>query len=314
MIECSFCGRRAVYHERAAGVYRCDRCLVESVEKKFRSTISEYELIKPGDKVISAVSGGRDSLSCLRLLADYSEYRDVEVIALTIDEGISGYRDGGVKQSRNVAGNLGVVHRLVRFKDIFGKSLDEMAELSNRIGGPDTCTLCGILRRSLLNQASRELGADKLAIAHNLDDVVQTVLLNYLRGDLSRLYRLKPKSGGREGFVPRIKPLREIPEKEVAIYSMLRGLGGQASECPYIGGMRSEVRSFLNEMEWEHPTTKFRVLRMFDRIRPHLPVNPEDVELGECEICGEPSTGDLCRACELLDSMNLKREKSLIFE
>lgn len=313
MKECSFCGRRSVYYHRTAGVYRCDRCFKENIEKRFRRTVNKYDLVEPGDKVIVGVSGGSDSVVCLHLLSQYSDYRDIEVVALTIDEGIEGYRDDSIPIARENSEDLGVDHFVVNFKEIFGYTLDEMAEISERSGGPDTCTLCGILRRSLLNQASRKLNGDKLAIAHNLDDTVQTIMLNYIRGDLARLSRLGPKTENKDVFVPRIKPLREVSEKEVSIYGMLEEVGAHVDVCPYVGGMRSEVREFINDMENKHPTTKFKILRMFDKIRSHLPSESEDFELKSCEICGEPATGSLCRACEMLDKMGIERkEKSLI--
>ncbi len=309
MKECSFCGRRAVYYEKTSGVYRCDRCFEERVEKKFRQTISKEDLVSNGDKVVAAVSGGPDSVTNLHLLNDYSNHRDIELVSLTIDEGIEGYRDESESIARQNAEELGVTHWTISFKEVFGKTLDELARISEERDGPNPCTLCGILRRSLLNQAARELEADKLAIAHNLDDEVQTIMLNYLRGDISRLYRLGAKSKGKEGFVPRIKPLREISEKEAAIYGMLKDLDIHLGNCPYISGMRSEVRTFLNEMEKNHPTTKFKVLRMFDKLKPHLPKSSEEFELGECEVCGEPATEDLCRSCELLEKLGVKRKK-----
>ncbi|KXB01363.1 hypothetical protein AKJ41_01770 [candidate division MSBL1 archaeon SCGC-AAA259O05] len=309
MVECSFCGRRAVYHERTAGVYRCDRCFEEHLEKKFRRTVNKNDLIGPGDRIVAAVSGGTDSVTNLHLLAQYLEYKEGEVLSLTIDEGIEGYRDGCLSVVRENSKVLGVEHKILSFEEVYGKSLDQLAKLSEEKNGPDPCTLCGILRRSLLNQAAREWGADKLAIGHNLDDVVQTIMLNYLRGDLSRLYRLGPESSGRAGFVPRIKPLREISEKEVGIYALLKNFSVRLGTCPHVGGMRTEVREFINRMEKNHPTTKYRILRMFDKIRPHLPVNLEDFELGKCEKCGEPATGRLCRSCELLENIGVERKK-----
>lgn len=309
MKECSFCGRKAVYHQRTAGVYRCDRCFSDYVEKTFRRTISKNDLIQPGDRIVAAVSGGTDSVANLYLLSNFCEHRDVEIISLTIDEGIEGYRDESLPIVRENSEELGVEHVLVGFEEVFGRTLDELAEISREKDGPNPCTLCGILRRSLFNQAAREMDADKLAVGHNLDDVVQTIMLNYVRGDLSRLYRLGPVSDGRGGFVPRIKPLRELTEKEVAIYAMLQDLEVHIDTCPYVGGMRSEVREFVNSMENNHPTTKFKILRMFDKIRPHLPVEFEDFELSECEICGEPSTGRLCRSCELLEKLGVERRK-----
>nr|AGF93423.1 PP-loop domain-containing protein [uncultured organism] len=313
MKECSFCGRRAVYYQRTAGVYRCDRCFSKNIEKRFRRTVNKYDLLEPGDRVIAGVSGGSDSVVNLKLLADYSDYRDIEVVSLTIDEGIEGYRDESVPIVKENSKKLGVDHYFVRFKDVFGKSLDELADISSEVDGPDPCTLCGILRRSLLNQASRELGGDKLAIGHNLDDEVQTIMLNYIRGDISRLKRLGPKTEAQEGFVQRIKPLREIMEKEIAIYGMLKDLSIHIATCSYVGGMRSEVRDFINKLEDNHPTTKFRILRMFEELKPNLPSESEDFELKRCEICDEPATGALCRACELLNNLGIEREKKALF-
>lgn len=315
MEECSFCGRRAVYFENTAGVHRCDRCFKENIKKRFRRTISKHGLIEPDDRVVAAVSGGMDSISNLRLLHDYAQYKDIEIISLTIDEGIEGYRDESMSIVEKNTEELGIRQVIISFEEVFGKTLDELSKISKEKNGPDPCTLCGILRRELLNQAARELGADKLALGHNLDDVTQTIMLNYVRGDLARLYRLGPKTRGKEGFVSRVKPLREVKEKEVGIFAMLEGFGVHVDECPYVGGMRSEVRSFVNELEENHPTTKYKILRMFDKIRPHLPVDLEGFELGDCDVCGEPATGDVCRACELLGELGVERgEKRLISE
>ncbi len=312
MEECSFCGRRAVYFEERSGVHRCDRCFVENIEKRFRETVNKWDMLQPGDKVAVGVSGGTDSLSTLRLLHDYSQYKDIDIVSLTIDEGIEGYRDESLGIVEEHAEDLGIRQVTIRFKDVFGKSLDELSEISEEKDGPDPCTLCGILRRELLNQAARELDADKLAIGHNLDDVVQTIMLNYVRGDLNRLKRLEPRTEGKEGFVPRIKPLRRIKEKEIGIYAMLEGYNPHMDECPHVGGMRSEVRDFVNMMESNHPTTKHKILRMNDKLRDQLPKEKSDFELQECEICGEPATEDRCRSCDLLKQLGIKRKEQTL--
>ncbi|MBS3815593.1 MAG: TIGR00269 family protein [Hadesarchaea archaeon] len=316
MNNCSFCGRRPVIHQRYSGVYRCDRCLIKSVEKRFRQTVNKEEMISPGDRVMVAVSGGKDSMSLLYLLANYSEHKDVKVAALTIDEGIEGYRDESLELTRDSVEELGVEHVVVSFKEAFGAKLDELAGLlsDQESSKPDACTYCGILRRTLLNQSARELGADKLATGHNLDDEVQTIMLNYVRGDIARLSRFGRDSPEKDEFVSRIKPLREVPEKELTIYALLQDLGAHIDECPYIGGLRSKVRRFLNDLEVDHPTTKFKILRMFERLESHLPDFSEDFELKECEYCGEPSPKNVCRTCELLRKIGLQKKKTLISE
>lgn len=313
MLKCSFCGRRAVYDRRYAGVALCDRCLIKSVEKRFRRAIAEHKLVSPGERIAVAVSGGKDSVACLHLLAGYCSQRNSEVVAVTIDEGIRGYRDHSLPVVEENAELLGVEHVVVSFKQAFGASLDRIVRLARiRKTGLNPCTYCGVMRRSLLNQAARELGADKLATAHNLDDEVQAIMLNYVRSDLSRLYRLGPVYPSREGFVPRIKPMREIPEKESALYALLRGLNIHLAVCPYAGGIHIEIRDFLNSLEENHPNSKFMILRMFERLKPKISQTIQEFEMRSCAECGEPTSAEICKTCELLKQLGLERERKTL--
>ncbi|MEW6592385.1 MAG: TIGR00269 family protein [Candidatus Hadarchaeota archaeon] len=307
-MECSFCGRRAAYSQRYAGLFLCDRCLTKSVERRFRRGIAEHSLISLGEKVTLAVSGGKDSVACMHLLSEYCARRGCELVAITVDEGIAGYRDKSIEVARENAELLGVEHQVVSFKEAFGATLDEIVKLAEvKKTGLGPCTYCGILRRSLLNKAAREIGAQKLATAHNLDDEAQAVMLNYIRGDFSRLYRLGPSYSTREGFVPRIKPMREIPEKEVAAYALLKGIKVHLGVCPYSRGMHTEVRDFINKLEENHPNSKFMILRMFDRMKPHLARAVPEFDMNKCDRCGEPTSMGLCKTCELLEGLGLEK-------
>ena len=314
MLKCTFCGRRAAYNRRYAGVLLCDRCLIKSVERRFRRAIAEYRMISPGERVAVAVSGGKDSVALMHLLAEYCESKNCEPFAVTIDEGIKGYRDRSLPIARENASSLGIEHYVMDFKQIFGATLDQMINRARvRAIDLNPCTYCGVMRRSLLNRAARELGAAKLATAHNLDDEIQAIMLNYVRADFSRLYRLGPAYSPREGFVPRIKPLREIPEKEVALYALLRGLRVHLEVCPYARGIHSEIRDFLNRLEANHPNSKFMILRMFDRMKPKLVEAAPEFEIQRCESCGEPTSMSICKGCELLKGLGLKQKwKQLI--
>ncbi|MGC8817119.1 MAG: TIGR00269 family protein [Candidatus Hadarchaeum sp.] len=316
MLRCSFCGRRAVYHRRYAGVFLCDRCMIKSVERRFRRAVNNYRLVLPGERVAVAVSGGKDSVACLHLLTNYCRGKRCEVVAITVDEGIRGYRDESLPVARENAEVLGVEHYVISFKSVFGVTLDEMVKIAAKRGtGLNPCTYCGVMRRSLLNQAARELSADKLATGHNLDDETQAIMLNYVRADLSRLYRLGPIYIPLEGFVPRIKPLREIPEKEVALYALLKGIKVHLAVCPYASGIHTEIRDFLNSLEANHPNSKFMILRMFEEIKPHLKSATPEFEVKRCERCGEPTSTRLCKTCELLQGLGLaKGRKNLISE
>jgi uncharacterized protein (TIGR00269 family) len=314
MFKCSFCGRRAVYDRRYAGVSLCDRCLVKSVEKRFRRAIAEHKLVSPGERIAVAVSGGKDSVACLHLLAEYCLQRKSEVVAVTIDEGIRGYRDHSLPVVKENAEQLEVEHLVVSFKQAFGASLDRIVRLARtRKTGLNPCTYCGVMRRSLLNQVARELGADKLATAHNLDDEVQAIMLNYVRSDLSRLHRLGPIYPSREGFVPRIKPMREIPEKESALYALLKEMNIHLAVCPYAGGIHIEIRDFLNNLEEKHPNSKFMILRMFERLKSKISQTIPEFEMRTCRVCGEPTSAKICKTCELLAQLGLvKQGKTLI--
>lgn len=308
MLKCTFCGRRAAYNRRYAGVLLCDRCLIKSVEKRFRRAIAKYKLLFPGERVAVAVSGGKDSVAAMHLLAEHCKLKNYELVAITIDEGIKGYRDQSMAIARENARSLGIEHFVVSFKRIFGATLDQMAKRARaKKTELNPCTYCGVMRRSLLNQAARELEADKLATAHNLDDEVQAIMLNYVRADFSKLHRLGPAYSPREGFVPRIKPLREIPEKEVALYALLRGLKVHLAVCPYVGGIHTEIRDFLNQLEANHPNSKFMILRMFDRLKPQLAQIVPEFEMRRCKNCGEPTSANICKSCELLKGLGLRR-------
>jgi uncharacterized protein (TIGR00269 family) len=289
--------------------------MIKSVERRFRRAMGEHRLVSPGERVAVAVSGGKDSVTCMHLLNEYCARKNCELVAVTVDEGIKGYREESLPIARENAELLGIEHFVVSFKQVFGATLDEIVRLAKRKKTEfNPCTYCGVMRRSLLNQAARELKADKLATAHNLDDEVQAIMLNYVRADFSRLYRLGPRYQPREGFVPRIKPLREIPEKEVAIYALLKKIKVHLEVCPYAGGIHTEIRDFLNTLETNHPNSKFMILRMFDRMKPKLAEAVPEFEMKNCEVCGEPTSTTMCKSCELLQELGLRRAQKSLFQ
>jgi len=308
MVLCSVCGvREAVYFRPYSGERLCGECFCESIVERVRRTISRYEMFEYDSRIAVGVSGGKDSLSLLQILAEIEEgFPKAELIAVTVDEGIRGYRDEAVRLAEEACRELGVEHRLLSFKELFGYTLDEIAERTK--GGPLTpCSFCGVLRRRALNQAAREVGADRLATAHNLDDMAQTVLLNILRGDHRRLALLDPAGMSiSERFVRRVKPYCEVPERESTLYAYLKDIRFQSRPCPYAEtAMRNDIRNFLNRIEVKRPGTKFTILRSIQRILPLL--KRETGLLGLCPLCGEPTTGEICRTCQMLQELERMR-------
>jgi uncharacterized protein (TIGR00269 family) len=172
--------------------------------------------------------------------------------------------------------------------------MDEIAARDRVLGA---CSYCGVLRRRALNEAAKSVGADRLAVGHTLDDMAQSAVLNLIRGDVSKMPSLLPGGFSHPGFVRRIKPLCEVPERETALYAYLSGFEFQSVACPHAGeAMRNDAREWLLEMEDKRPGTMHTTFHTALKLIP--PLKPE--EMRSCRLCGEPTNGETCRVCQLL--------------
>ena len=308
MMMCTLCKKKeAVFMRRYSGEKLCGRCFCKSIENKVRGTISKYEMFEPKDKIMVAVSGGKDSVTLLHILTKIEKaFPDAFLSAVTVDEGINGYRDEALKVAMKNCQKLGVEHVVTSFKEMYGYELDEIVNMI-REKEITPCSYCGVLRRKALNTAAREAGVDKLATAHSLDDETQTILLNIIHGDALRIARVKPVlTVIHPKLVQRVKPLCEVPEKEVAFYAYLRRIEFQGIPCPYAQtALRNDMRTMLNRMEEKHAGTKFTIFRSMERIRPALEAMAEEAELQNCRICGEPTVGELCKPCQMLQELHV---------
>lgn len=302
------CGREGFYLRPHSGEVLCKRCLVRSVERTVLKTVHRESLFSPRDRIMIALSGGKDSVALAHLLSRMERRHQAALIAVTVDEGLRGYREEGLAISQKVCAELGLEHKVVTFKEFYGHTLEEIYGLAAKKGaGLQGCTFCGILRRRLLNETAIRVGATKVATGHNLDDEAQTALINVIRGDVSRLARLGVKPvKSREGFVPRVKPLRYVPEREIALYVYAKGYPLYERECPYVrDSLRDEVRDILNGIEARHPGTKFSVVRGVDRLSEALKGDVEKSTIGSCSRCGSPTGREVCRTCEVLGMLGL---------
>ena len=303
---CTICKRREAFFFRSySGQRLCKKCFIKSIETKTRATIAKYRMFSFNDKVAVAVSGGKDSLSLLSVLAKTREIKPKgSLVAVTVDEGISGYRDEALRIAAENCEKLGVKHHVISFKNLFGLTLDELVEQKTRKAGSKltACAYCGVLRRRALNEVALGVGATKIATAHTLDDQVQTTLMNIFRGDLARLAKEKPITDYvHPRFVQKVKPFCEIPEKESALYAYVKRITFQATPCPYASeALRNDLRSMLNSMEEKHPGTKFAVFSSIERLQPAIEKTAEKTDFRECRQCGEPASSQLCKVCEML--------------
>lgn len=295
---CSKCHERpSVFHRAYSGERLCAPCFRSSLKERVQGAINRFRMLDHWSRVAVAVSGGKDSLALLHVLKEIEdETHGSDLIAITVDEGIAGYRDEAVGIAERACRRLGVEWRLVSFRDLFGRSMDEIAAEDRVLGA---CTFCGVLRRRALNEAARQAGADRLATGHTLDDMAQSALLNLLRGDVGKMATLDPGGSTSPGFVRRIKPLCEVPERETALYAYLGGFELQGVACPYAGeAMRGDARAFLSQMEARRPGTLFTTYNTALKLIPHATATEA---MKTCRICGEPSVGDTCRVCQLME-------------
>lgn len=309
-MECWKCGETAVINRKFEGKAWCKEHFLEQFDSTAKRLVRQENLIQNGDRICVALSGGMDSSAVLYFLNNLlKDWRNVELFALAIDEGIENYRDESLEMAKNLCNELDVELHIESYEENFGKSLDQIVENLDKA----ECTYCGVLRRWLLNKKSKELGATKLATGHNLDDELQSIFMNYLKGNMKRMVRLgaKPSVIDHDKFVPRIKPFRDIREKEVALYAKLNDLELHKTECPYVqDSIRFDVRDFLNKMEKKHPSTKYTALRAFDKILPALKEMYGDTEaedvIMECKKCGELTSQEVCKTCELIQEIENK--------
>jgi uncharacterized protein (TIGR00269 family) len=297
---CSCCSEPAVIYQPASQRHLCGRHLVCDVELRVASTIKNESQIREGDRVAVALSGGKDSTALLVIFSRIlPSFPGSELVAITVDEGIAGYRADTLRAAETLTKQLGVNHHIVSFRDMIGDDLDTL--LTGR--EKEACTICGILRKKALADAARNAGATVIATGHNLDDEAQSVLMNTLRGDLPRLIR-DTGTGSPSLFLPRIKPLAAITEKEIAAYLFVQGLFPVLPECPYTKyALRAEVRTMLTRLEQLHPGTMHHLADSKKRIEEYCEGMAVMEPLRRCQECGDPCSGDICQVCRLRHSL-----------
>jgi uncharacterized protein (TIGR00269 family) len=319
-MECDKCGRDAVMHAAYSGAHLCADHLCASVEKRVRRRVREDDLL-PADATpedpetwVIGLSGGKDSVVLTHVLADtFGRDPRVELVALSIHEGIEGYRDESLDACRDLAADLDIRHEVVGYEEELGVEMDDVVEKDPE--NMAACAYCGVFRRDLLESYAGDLGADKLLTGHNLDDEAQTALMNFLEGDVEQIAKHFDASLGgfsernpSEHFVPRAKPLRDVPEKEVALYAHLRDLPAHIAECPHAEeAYRGEIQELLLNVEENHPGTRHSIMAGYEDLAAMAAAEYRGAdggsELGECERCGSTTAREVCRKCRLLDAV-----------
>jgi len=302
-MQCQKCENTAIYTRKYSGESLCSECFSNSILRKAAKTISKYNMIKNNDLVCVGVSGGKDSLVLLDTLKKMSESHNFKIIAVTIDEGIPGYRDEALDIVKEFCTKLDVEFKTYSYKDLFDLTLSESLDLRDD-EKTSSCSICGTFRRRALDHAAKEIGANVIATGHNLDDTLQTFLINTLSGDTSKIGWMNPENEGKE--LRKIKPLSEIYESEIVFYAFTNNLPFQSEPCPHMNeGIRTEIREFLNTLEDHRSGIKNNMYHSILRISNIIKAADEK-EKRNCQICGNSCSGVICSVCSMIS--NLKND------
>ncbi|MCO5601502.1 hypothetical protein L7F22_055623 [Adiantum nelumboides] len=280
----------------------CKDCFYLAFEEEIHQTIIENQLFKPGERVAIGASGGKDSTVLAYVLTELNKRHGygLDVFLLSVDEGITGYRDDSLETVKRNEKQYGVPLLVVSYKSLYGWTMDEIV---SEIGRKNNCTFCGVFRRQALDRGAVMLGANKLATGHNADDMAETILLNLLRGDIARLSRCTSIVTGEEGSLPRCKPFKYTYEKEIVMYAYFKKLDYFSTECIYSpNAYRGFAREFIKDLEALRPRAILDIIKSGESFR--ISIDVKMPEQGVCKRCGYISSQKWCKACVLLDGLN----------
>jgi cytoplasmic tRNA 2-thiolation protein 1 len=304
---------RVVVRRVGSGCRLCRACFLTSFENDVLATIRRYDMFQKGERVAIAVSGGKDStvLASVLCALNSRENLGLDLVLLSVDEGITGYRDDSldaVRRSVEARGAGGPPLTIVSYKDLYGWAMDDVVRAA---GSRNNCTFCGVFRRQAFDRGAALVKADVVATGHNADDVAETVLMNLLRGDIARLVRCaSPRSRGcgAGAPLPRAKPFLHIYEKEIVLYAHHARLDYHSTECVYSpGAYRGFAREFLKDLEAARPSSVTDIISSaaaWQGSEPDASTAPARAQVA-CPRCGFAASGDgLCQACSLLAGLN----------
>lgn len=308
-VFCEICSKKRAQLKRPKnGQPICKECFYEKFETEIHDTIITYKLFSPGEVVALGASGGKDSTVLayvMKTLNDRYDYQ-LDLRLLSIDEGITGYRDDSLETVKRNEVQYGLPLTILSYKELYGWTMDDIVR---QIGRKNNCTFCGVFRRQALDRGAFHIKADKVVTGHNADDVAETVIMNLLRGDVARLQRCTSiVTADDPSGIPRVKPLKYAYEKEIVAYAYYKKLDYFSTECIYAPeAYRGHARTYIKDLEAIRPRAILDIIHSGENI-----VAKKGVKLPTrmvCKQCNYISSNELCKACVLLEGLNKGKPK-----
>lgn len=289
-MRCRRCKGPAVIEVRRHNAAFCRDCFVHHVREQVRRAIDAFEMFGLQDRILVAVSGGKDSLALWDVLLDLG----YDAGGLYVGLGIGAYSTRSRELVRAFAEERGARLIEVDLAEAFGFDIPT----AGRKGSRSTCSVCGLSKRYVFNRAALEHGYEVVATGHNLDDEAATLLGNTLRWQTEYIARQFPVLPSEEGLLRKVKPLHRLSELETAAYAFLRGIDYVVEECPLVAGnTQLRYKEAMNHLEAASPGTKAQFFLSFLERGAPLFERQDAVDLRPCERCGQPTTGRFCAFC-----------------
>jgi len=300
-MKCTVCKAPAVIDVRRHNANFCADHFVAHCEEQVRRAIEHFRMVAPTDRVLVAVSGGKDSLALWDLLVRLG----YDVDGLYVGLGIGEYSDVSGEYARSFASARGVKLLEVDLRDEYGFDVPTGAKAARRV----PCSACGLSKRHLFDKAALDGGYDVVATGHNLDDEAAVLFGNVLHWQMDPLSRQSPAlASTHPKLARRVKPLYRLSERETAAYAFLRGIDYIVDECPFAKGATSIThKQILDRLEEASPGAKHNFLFGFLEKARGVFEHVEPTVLNECAVCGQVTTGEICAFCKLGDQVKRRR-------
>jgi tRNA-5-methyluridine54 2-sulfurtransferase len=304
-MRCRKCGEKAVINMRQHKLALCRIHFLDWLPAQVDRVIRKYGMFTHQERVLVAVSGGKDSLSLWNILVRLGYRADGLYIGLGIDEGIA-YSDESRQLTEKFAAQQSLRLHIVDIPGEYGESVPQIAERTQRQTGKP-CSVCGLAKRHVMNRVARELDYDALATGHNLDDEVAVLLGNSLNWISGYLLRQAPVlEANRPGMVRKVKPLCRVYERVMAAYALLAGIEYIQNECPFsVGSNTIYYKELLNKLEHDRPGAKLNFYTSFLKAKEDglfaMQADTELENIHSCPTCGQATTAPgECTFCRMV--------------
>jgi uncharacterized protein (TIGR00269 family) len=294
--KCRVCKEPAIIDLPRHNANFCGEHFEQLCRRQVEKAIKDHQMLDPKDRILVAVSGGKDSLAVWDLLIELGYQAD----GLYIGLGIGDYSPTSEGYAQRFADQRGLKLITVDLREEYGYDIPTASRATGRV----PCSACGLSKRHLFDSVAIENGYEVLVTGHNLDDEAAVLFGNTLRWDVDYLARQLPVLPAAPGFPKKVKPLVRLTERETAAWCVIRGIDYLLDECPMaLGNRHISHKNTLNEVERQSPGAKaLFYLNFVENMAPLLASRGQEMSesLGSCDSCGRPTTGTTCAFCRVV--------------